>query len=112
MADDPAPIQTVWIQFKQHLKLQYNKAHIQLNNYFAHSLPRSKELYTDAAQTPFKANFVDMIGNQSIKVVTGDVCTTMGVHLDLVQIKVKQQLAILTWHHGMDNTSYLQNQRY
>ena len=63
------PVQTVQIQFKQQIELEYNRAHIHLNNYFAHSLPELDALYTDATQTTFNAHFVDINRTQSIKVI-------------------------------------------
>ena len=78
MADPNKPIRTIRILFKQHLKHKYSKAHVHLNNYFAHSLPRSKELY--ANDLTFNPNFVDIIRNQSIDVITEEICAATGAH--------------------------------
>ena len=73
MADNPT-IRIIRIQFKQHIKEKYNKAHTHLNNYFSHSLPKIEALYTGDSQTTYNANFIDNIRNQSIDVITDDIC--------------------------------------
>ena len=109
MADTYPSIRTIWIQCKQHLKHKFSKAHVHLNNYFTHSLPNPDALYdlsADNDQLTFHSNFVDIIRNQSIDVITKDICVTTGAPVDKVNLKIKQHLdnSILTWYHGMDNT--------
>ena len=101
------PIRTVQIHFKQHLELKYNKANTHLNSYFAHSLPRLDAIYTDATQTTFNAQFVDIIYTQSIKVIANDISAATGAPPDTVHLAVKERLdgSILMWHHGMDNAA-------
>ena len=96
----------IQIQFKQHLKQRYNKAHVHLNNYFSHSLPDPDALRDD--DYTFLPNFVDIIRNQSIDVITEDICAATSTPSDEVQMKLKQRLdrSILTWHHGMDKTHH------
>ena len=100
---DPNTIR-IRIQFKQHLKQRYSKAHVHLNNYFSHSLPNPAALRDE--ENAFRHNFVDIIRNQSIDVITEDICAATGTPPDEVHMALKQRLdrSILTWHHGMDNT--------
>ena len=72
----------------------------------SHSLPNPRALYTDDTHLTFHPNFVDIIRNHSIDMITDSICTATGTPVDEINIQVKQRLAssILTWHNGMDNT--------
>ena len=106
MADTNQPIWTIRIHFKQHWKHKFSTAHVHLNNYFAHSLPIPEELYIDTNQLTFHPNFADIIHNQSIDVITEDICAATGAPVEEVNLKIKQRLnsSILTWLHDMNNT--------
>ena len=86
---DPNTIR-IRIQFKQHLKQRYSKAHVHLNNYFSHSLPDPDALRDE--ENFFHPNFVDIIRNQSIDVITEDICAATGTPPDEVQMALKQRL--------------------
>ena len=77
MADTNPSIQTIRIQFKQHIKQKFSKSHVHLNIYFVHSLPNPDALYNLHAnndQLTFHSNIVGIIRNQSIDVITEDIC--------------------------------------